>query len=758
MTQHTKQTVLRRPVRQDLVDRRDMIFQPRLSILRDRMTLDPRLMVRLTGTADHPIRPVFGVRDQGRSGRCAGHALAALIDIQRNLMALGQAPQADRPATVDEACDPCRPDLPYNRIVSADMLYYMALRQDRYPDLAMTEQPEPDEEDDRAAPPRPEGVATLRSVIKGFYHHGVCPDWPHPEGVSPHCWQSESFGGPDDAEQQKGANVEQTKKAREIGLGAYFRLRPILNHYHAALNEAEAILVAANIHQGWNRPYDPAAEGVITRTSDDADMGTHAFVIVGYDARGFLVLNSWGPDWGGYGGQQGVALWPYEDWARTILDGWVLRLGVSAPSSHGAIVGEQGIGGIVGTRMGATPCLELVGHYMNLDDGVHVADGAYPSYDISWSRTETHLDNVLRTRDGTGKYDGVLLWLPGTLDGIKDEFQRAVARKEAIKTAGLYPYTVFWCNTFVDKSREVLTGLFDSCVAEAGETAIHLPDLIESRVRGVGRAFWRDIERGARHAVHGLGESPGEMYGDRPRGPLRQGYVMRMVEGLFRLAVSGRQVHLVAEGAGVLVLDEILAFVAAAADAGGDGADRMARAADLFSSVHLVAPAIDLPRAARRVIPLMERMNGCATGAPGADTGRPRAGPLTPGADFHPRSRARLYLPDAAFERRLCFGAYNRSILHLVSRAFEDRYLRPDQGGDPLPAGARYGAPRMFLGMADAPASLPPAARRGIILQSGIADDNHIPGRVQQTRLNDDRTVGDDILDSIATLRAPARA
>ena len=50
------------------------------------------------------------------------------------------------------------------------------------------------------------------------------------------------------------------------------------------------------------------------------------------------MLNSWGRDWGSWRPHAptiaepvpGVALWRYEDWADTIMDGWVLRLGVGA--------------------------------------------------------------------------------------------------------------------------------------------------------------------------------------------------------------------------------------------------------------------------------------------------------------------------------------------------------------------------------------------------------------------------------------------
>ena len=43
------------------------------------------------------------------------------------------------------------------------------------------------------------------------------------------------------------------------------------------------------------------------QVSDASLAGGHAFAIVGYDQDGFIVLNSWGRNWGGYQGRSGMA-------------------------------------------------------------------------------------------------------------------------------------------------------------------------------------------------------------------------------------------------------------------------------------------------------------------------------------------------------------------------------------------------------------------------------------------------------------------
>ena len=250
-------------VRKDWVDLRDQDYVPGLSVLPDSILLSDGLFRNNDAGG---TRPVFGVRNQGATGRCVGYALANLIDIQRGLRRV-RLPSASGAAF---------------ETVSADMLYNMAFFHDRYPDL------------EQRAVRRVEGIRTLRSGIKGFYHHGVCLDW---EGDTPpaHRWKSyaDTTRWSDDLREPGFPTVEQAKRAREIGLGAYFRLASVLNHFHAALNEAETILATANIHDGWLQAT-PANEGTITWPVTPTLGGNHAFVLTGYDKYGFHVLNTWG--------------------------------------------------------------------------------------------------------------------------------------------------------------------------------------------------------------------------------------------------------------------------------------------------------------------------------------------------------------------------------------------------------------------------------------------------------------------------------
>ncbi|WP_162409075.1 trypsin-like peptidase domain-containing protein [Acuticoccus sediminis] len=175
--------------------------------------------------------------------------------------------------------------------VSARMIYEMARAHDEFVDDL------------------PAGTS-LRGGMKGFFHNGVCPAELVPKTPAFHL------------------TVEMAKAARSVALGAYYRLSASLSDFQMAIQEVGAVVVSARLHSGWAEPVD----GRIVNTGERR--AGHAFVLVGYDSEGFLVQNSWGPDWGGFDGLKGVAHWSYGDFAQNVIDAWVLQLAPSAPQAH----------------------------------------------------------------------------------------------------------------------------------------------------------------------------------------------------------------------------------------------------------------------------------------------------------------------------------------------------------------------------------------------------------------------------------------
>ncbi|MDV7143983.1 C1 family peptidase [Tropicimonas sp. TH_r6] len=658
-------------VRRDWVDLRDYHYTPSLATLRGECL--PADVFFANGAG-----PSFGLRDQGENGRCVGYALANLIDIQRSL-------QSGRRLQPDEQ-------------VSADMLYCMARFHEAYGEFATSH---------RSEGPSGEGVRSLRSAIKGFYHHGVCLD--HPRGCHiadalerARRWKSLSYWETGCSAEQAFPSVEQAQAAHQISLGAYFRLRPVLNHYHAALNETGAVLVSTGLTEGWQAP-DP--DGKIAHGQGIRPLGgAHAVVLVGYTREGFLVLNSWGK-WGGYRGYDGVALWRYADWAENLRDGWVLRLGVTAPEAFDLTIGEQGTNRIYGSiQAGSVPCRELLGHFLHLDDGHHVELGAYPSTDELVDKMMDFLDARLDATKNTPerRYHGVVVWFAGSLETIDEGFPAAVRRKKWLQEQGLFLITVFWCNDFVEQAMGVLQQVFAECRELAGKDADHLDRLIETRARGIGRAFWRDIERAAERSVEGVFDFPR----DPPPTQGKKGHVHTLLDKLTSQAKTYRtSLHIVTEGAGVLPLTEWLEMplageqsrVAQSMQANARHTRLWTRAGQV-SSVQLALPAIDLLRARGQggLLDFLELLNDGAEGWQSQvnlldDATRPVLGEGEEVTVGEP-PRVRIYVPDGSLERRIHLGDYGQSILHLVANAFEDRR-------DPQPDAPA----RVMLGMACAP-------------------------------------------------------
>ena len=201
------------------------------------------------------------VLNQGEDGACVGFSLATVANfLLRNRSA--------------------------RTSVSPRMMYEMAKDYDEWPG------------DDYSG-------SSCKGGVKGWQRHGVCVFglWPHDPKV-------------------KGGELteERAADAAMRPLGSYYRVNPHdLRHVHAALAEVGVLYASGDVHEGW---WEPDEKGVIAHS--DVKAGGHAFAIVGYDAYGFWIQNSWGPEWG----INGCARLPYASWIRDGYDVWVCRTGV----------------------------------------------------------------------------------------------------------------------------------------------------------------------------------------------------------------------------------------------------------------------------------------------------------------------------------------------------------------------------------------------------------------------------------------------
>jgi hypothetical protein len=497
-------------VRPDPRDFRDLHYEPGLARLPDAMV--------------PPALPPGRVRVQGGLGSCTGQALAAVVDILHARAAGWPGPPA-----------PQRP-------VSARMLYEMARAHDEL---------------------RTDGLdgSSLRGVLKGLFHNGVCEDRLAPYDAGEQDWE---------------LSVEMAIDARRIGLGSYLRLRHIADHWHAALNETGAVLASAVLHEGWDGRAVARAGGRIVVPNDARPLGAHAFAVVGFTPEGFLVLNSQGPGWGGFrpdarDGQEperlpGVALWGYADWARHVLDGWVLRLSARAPEAFRLIGGYTGAS--VRPPRSTTPRIEINGHYVNLDRGYLVNQGAYPSATPGLQRTRDWLAG-----DGAPRHPRLLLHFEDALDGRFDMAARAAWLVPRLKARDIYPVVVFWAEGFAEAATSLLQGMAPAVHQRAGGPGAVADMMLEAEARRFLRPLWRDMRAQA------------VALADRKRHALP---ALKMLLGLMEARAEGGrplELHLSAYGAGALALCAL--------------SRPIARSGVRVGSMHLLSPLCRVAEVAR---------------------------------------------------------------------------------------------------------------------------------------------------------------
>ena len=526
-------------VKRDRPDLRDLTYSPSLRALTRRLDPPSYLVAALRNRrrVARVVRNQLLGAEEGRSS-CTAQALASVIDILRVVDGAGDL----------RILDDVR--------ASAEMLY----AEGRLIEAAELGRSQP-----------AEGLNSLRSAIKAYYHNGVCTEdeWGKSKGVRT----------------EGGHAVAVAKAARDITLGAYYRVHPRLNDYHTALNDVGAIFAAAEIHAGWDTAAVRGNGGRINVAGAAGGVvGNHAFVIVGYDEDGFLVLNSWGAEWGGFRprtmsrgrGWPGIGHWSYQDWAERVIDGWVLRLGV--PTSNAF---EYSL------RRAGPWCVCVGRHPLRLDATLRAHRPLHssrrrrlrPHRRLSErqgvrSKTTVALLNgrrkpgKLRKEAGEQKrvYDKVLLWIAGGNEMTKDAVTDAVVAKPYWVSQNVYPITVIWCSDFIEQTIVVLDRLFEAALEKAGKPGPDLDRRIEIEARGIGRAFWRDIKRSAECAASA---------GDRGSPP---GAMHETFAALMKLDPR-IELHVVAEGAGAILLAECFELGCRGQDQtrrgeGIDGADR----------------------------------------------------------------------------------------------------------------------------------------------------------------------------------------
>jgi hypothetical protein len=575
-------SVFRRVARPDAIDFRDRPYRPMVSSA-PAPTLYPR-----AGLA---------IKNQGDSNACTGFGLSVVVE-----HLLRSARREARTA------------------ISPYMLYSMARRYDEFPGSNADE------------------GSSLRGALKGWFKHGACSftlfpalDMPPAADSIDRDWWYDAVKRP---------------------LGAYYRVEPKnIADMHAALNEVGVLYASAGCHAGWDagsalkplkrRPASIDAVWTIPVEAGRAKHPGHAFAIVGYNRTGFLIQNSWGPDWGSYG----YAVLSYDDWLRNAMDCWVAQLGV-VTDEHREIARSGTLRSDAAGRvaLAASEVLrnrELSPFIINMaNNGALSNSGAFRTTpDDVRAIVDVQLERARRDWGVGDRPVDVCIYAHG---GLVDEAAAAnVAAKwiPMLYEQKIFPVFLMWETGFI----ETLTGLLEDALAGVPRTTgLGLErwwnQRIERALARPGTALWGEMKQNADWI-----SLYRERYGDGTRvaDDDQAGAVLLYRHFKHQVANKRVRMHFVGHSAGSIVgsfmIDRLLA-------------DQLLR----FESVSFMAPAVRLDTFTRLLQPHL------ASGAV--------------------KRYQQFHLSDRAEEDDPSCGLYRRSLLYLVSESFEGGTTTPILG------------------------------------------------------------------------------
>lgn len=403
--------------------------------------------------------------------------------------------------------------------------------------------------------------------------------------------------------------VAAAKEARKNTLGAYYRLGTRISDFHSALNEVGVIYCSAEVHDGWDEVSK--STGIIPLHKQT--VGGHAFAIIGYNKKGFWIQNSWGENWG----KKGTALWLYEDWQQNLSDAWVLRLAVETPQVwHLPHEGGSDAGRAEGLFRSSPTRGEIAGHFVHIDDGDIHDSGRY------WS----NMDDVRQTARllaKSDKYDHLLFYAHGGLNKITASARRIAAMKETFKDNRIYPYHFMYDTGLLEEIKDVVIGKNKEATERAGGLTDWTDKIIEHMTRKPGRGLWRQMKMGARlpFAADGAGT-----------------LVLKAFLDELSAAENPMKIHLAGHSTGAILHAYLVEAL-------------LALAPDLrIGSVSLLAPAATNELFKSQFLPLLK-------------ASRRKAG----------IDRMTIFNLSEALELDdSVAGVYRKSLLYLVSRAFEE--------------------------------------------------------------------------------------
>lgn len=456
------------------------------------------------------------------------------------------------------------------------------------------------------------------SDYSGSSARGAMKGW-HKHGVcSSQHWVYDTSKEP----QKKDLFSARYKDALRRPLGAYLRV----NHkdiiaMHSAISEVKILYATGAVHKGWD---NVKKNGAIPWSQDTPLIGGHAFAIVAYDDRGFWIQNSWGGDWG----FEGFCQISYDDWLANGTDVWVARLGAPIRLNEASST-SLGVGAPAeGTR--SYLFADLRPHIISLgNDGELRPEGTYGT---SENDVVELFDNLADLVNGPGGPSNVVIYAHGGLTAEDSAIQKIADLRAPLLSAGVYPIEIIWKTDFWSTARDILQDAIKQRKPEGFLDATkdfmldRLDDAIEPIARAMGgKTLWDEMKENAELA-------------SRRKGGLST--LSNQIETLVRDKPS-LKIHLVGHSAGSIVLGGLIGLLEERKIA--------------VSTCTLWAPACTIKFFKQNFLPAITR-----------------------------KSIARFCvfaLTDDVERSDNCANIYHKSLLYLVSNAFEEFLRQPRLGG-----------------------------------------------------------------------------
>lgn len=584
--------------RPDRLDIRDRMYTPRVS----------NLPPCHPGVADIvPALPAYIekglVLNQGKEGACTGFGLAAVINYLF-----------------------WRRD-PANVQVSPRMLYHLAKFYDEWAG------------EDYVG-------SSCRGALKGWHKHGVCSRslWPYTVAADNTV---PAFEAPLDGWEHD---------ALKRPLGVYYRVeKDSVTDMQAAIVECGAIYVSGGVHKGWGEVTAATAGFASLEQLPVIDLhteksGGHAFALIGYDDRGFIVQNSWGTGWG----YQGFAILRYEDWLLHGTDAWAIALGVPLRNVLSPVVDGQAApaapsafrsGSVNDHTFVRTARAGLTRLSQDQAYGLTVVmgnDGGLIQRLVAVADARAAVEQVVLKaprawQQGRGGPLKLAIYAHGGLNSEQASLARIADMAPYFLANGIYPLFVTWKTGPGESLLDILEDQLRARLPSDDQSGGRLGDLKDGALEvldrsiealaesGGGKALWQQMKQNAALAAEAA---------DRGLCVLAD-YLQQL-----HLTLGGQlEIHLIGHSAGSIVHGHLL--------------DLLRTKSMLVQSCSLYAPACTIAFANAHYRPAL--VDGTLK-----------------------RDRFHLHmLSDAREQDDNVARIYNKSLLYLVARAFESRHKTP---------------------------------------------------------------------------------